>query len=240
LVRFLALATDYDGTLARDGIVSAETVAALERFLASGHRLILVTGRELPELKTVFPRLDLFERVVAENGALLYNPALQRKRVLAERPPDRFVEALRRRIPNVRMGDVIVALWRPHEHEALEIIAEFGLELQLIFNKDAVMILPASVNKMTGMSAALHDMKISRHKVVGVGDAENDHAFLHCCEYAVAVANAIPSLKEEADLITAASHGEGVVELIERMIRNDLPVGSAGLPEESEKTNIGG
>ena len=102
-MRFLALATDYDGTLARDGIVSAETVAALERFLASGHRLILVTGRELPELKTVFPRLDLFERVVAENGALLYNPALQRKRVLAERPPDRFVEALRRRIPNVRM-----------------------------------------------------------------------------------------------------------------------------------------
>ena len=60
-MRYLALCTDYDGTLATDGRVLPETLSALERLLASGRRLVLVTGRELDQLKEVCPRLDLFE-----------------------------------------------------------------------------------------------------------------------------------------------------------------------------------
>jgi HAD superfamily hydrolase (TIGR01484 family) len=52
---FMALATDYDGTLAHDGLVDAPTIAALKDFKATGRRLILVTGRELPHLKEAFP-----------------------------------------------------------------------------------------------------------------------------------------------------------------------------------------
>jgi len=66
------LATDYDGTLAHDGIVDDATADALVAFRRSGRRLLLVTGRELPDLVRVFPRIDLFDRVVAENGALLF------------------------------------------------------------------------------------------------------------------------------------------------------------------------
>src|SRR4051812_40950340 len=76
----LALATVYDGTLAHDGIVSDEALAALERLAASGRKLILVTGRELPDLEKVFARIDVFDRVVAENGALLYTPASRTER----------------------------------------------------------------------------------------------------------------------------------------------------------------
>jgi len=74
-MRYFALATDYDGTLAHDGVVSATTIAALERLRASGRKLILVTGRELADLLRAFTRIDLFDRVVAENGALIYSPA---------------------------------------------------------------------------------------------------------------------------------------------------------------------
>ena len=42
-MRYLALCTDYDGTLATEGKVFPETVAALERLLASGRRAVLVT-----------------------------------------------------------------------------------------------------------------------------------------------------------------------------------------------------
>ena len=49
-MRYLALATDYDGTLAHDSHVSEEAIAAIERLKESGRKLILVTGRELPEL----------------------------------------------------------------------------------------------------------------------------------------------------------------------------------------------
>jgi len=44
---------------------------------------------------------------------------------------------------------------------------------------------------MSGLDAALNAMGLSEHNVVGVGDAENDHAFLAHCEFSVAVANAL-------------------------------------------------
>ncbi len=223
-MRYLALACDYDGTLAHHGLVDEPTLAALERLLASGRKLLLVTGRELDELGTIFPHLNLFERVVAENGALLYRPGSREEKLLAERPPDEFVEALRRRgvQPLSAAGRAIVATWHPHETVVLETIREFGLELEIIFNKDAVMVLPSGVNKATGLLAALKEIGLSPHNVVGVGDAENDHALLRLCECGVAVANALPTLKDKADLVTAGDHGGGVIELIDRLIATDL------------------
>jgi haloacid dehalogenase-like hydrolase/AAA domain len=85
-----------------------------------------------------------------------------------------------------------------------------------------VMILPAGVNKASGLIAALKEMNISPHNVVGIGDAENDHAFLRLCEMSVAVANALPAVMETADLVTAGDHGRGVRELIEGLVANDL------------------
>ena len=71
----ICLASDYDGTLAHDGAVDQATVEALERLKRSGRKLLLVAWRELPDLVAVGPRLDLFNRVVAENGALIDDPA---------------------------------------------------------------------------------------------------------------------------------------------------------------------
>ena len=221
-MHYRALATDYDGTLARDGVVAESTIKALECLRNPNRKLILVTGRELPDLERIFCRLDLFDRVVAENGALLYNPASRESRNLAASPSAEFVESLRRSgIPDMSVGRVIIALRRPYEHEAAEAIRNSGLRLQLIFNKDSVMILPSEVNKMTGLSAALKDLSISRQNVIGIGDAENDLEFLRGCGCAVAVGNAIPPLKNEADFVTHAACGEGVVELIGRLIEND-------------------
>ncbi len=222
-MRFLVLCTDYDGTLATEGHVLPETAAALERLIASGRRPVLVTGRELDELKSVCPYLNLFEYVVAENGALLYEPSTGKETTLAKRPPDSFVAALRERgVGPLSVGRVIVATWEPHESEVLETIKDHGLELQVIFNKGAVMILPAGVNKASGLSAALERMGLSSHNAVGIGDAENDHALLELCECGVAVANALPTLKEAADFVTAGERGAGVAELIGALLDDDL------------------
>lgn len=221
-MRYLALATDYDGTIAHDGRVNEATLAALERLLASGRKLLLVTGRELPDLQRVFERLDLFEWVVAENGLLLYRPATRETVPLADPPPEEFVRVLAERGVPLSVGNGIVATWTPHETTVLEAIRELGLERQVIFNKGAVMVLPSGHNKCSGMMAALEKMGLSPHNVVGVGDAENDHAFLDACECAVAVANALPAVKKRADVVTTADHGEGVQELIEALLADDL------------------
>jgi hypothetical protein len=63
---------------------------------------------------------------------------------------------------------------------------------------------------------------LSPHNVVGVGDAENDHTLLQVCEAGVAVQNALETLREGADLVTAAPHGRGVTELIDSLLRDDL------------------
>ena len=78
------------------------------------------------------------------------------------------------------------------------------------------------MNKASGLQAALAALGYSPHNVVGVGDAENDHTLLQLCEAGVAVQNALMSLKEDADLVTQSPHGEGVTELIDRILRDDL------------------
>lgn len=222
-MRYQVLASDYDGTLAHDGHVSKDSVAALHRLRDSGRKLLLVTGRELHELKAVFPRIDLCDLVVAENGGLLYWPSEDREQVLAEPPPEEMVAELRRRnVTPFAVGRVILATWTPYETTVLEIIRDLGLEYQVIFNKGAVMALPSGTNKASGLEAALKVMQLSPCNTVGVGDAENDHAFLQMCECSVAVANALPAVKERCDWVTEGDHGRGVMELIDRLIANDL------------------
>ena len=222
-MRYLALATDYDGTLASDGRVDEETLAALDRLRYSGRKLILVTGRHLDDLLNVFPHINLFERVVVENGALLYRPATREERLLGEPPPEEFIKALQERgVDPLAVGRAIVATWHPHETTVLEVIRNLGLERQVVFNKDAVMVLPSGINKASGLSAALSELGLSPHNTVGIGDAENDHSLLNFCECGVAVANALPMLKERADFVTQGARGAGVIELIDQLIASDL------------------
>jgi phosphoglycolate phosphatase (TIGR01487 family) len=222
-MRYHALACDYDGTIAWEGRVSTLTANAMESVRDSGRKLILVTGRELDDLMQVFPRIDLFDRVVAENGALLYRPDTQAQRLLADPPPGEFVRELtKRRLTDLSVGRVIVSTRYPHQTAAAEIIRELGLELQIIFNKGAVMILPAGVNKATGLSVALEELGLTNHNVVGVGDAENDLAFLEQCGFSVAVGNALEAIKETVDWVTSADNGGGVVELCRALVATDL------------------
>ncbi len=223
--RFKALATDYDGTLADDGKVSKDTLAALRRAKKAGRKLLLVTGRELEDLMRTFAEVDVFDIIVAENGALLYTPCPRppRERPLATPPPPEFAQTLiERGVGPISSGRIIVATWEPHQQVVLDTIRQMGLELEVIFNKGAVMVLPSGVNKATGLRAALVDLGIDPKDVVGVGDAENAHSLLAACGLGVAVANAVPALKKRADLVMLQPRGAGVVELIDQMLATDF------------------
>jgi hydroxymethylpyrimidine pyrophosphatase-like HAD family hydrolase len=162
---FVALATDYDGTIAEDGVVAEATLEALRELKQSGRKLLLVTGRQLPDLKKVLPEIALFDLVVAENGGLLFDPKTGEETLLAPEPSQVFLDALRAREVPLSAGRCIVATWEPHQHAVLEAIRELGLELQIIFNKGAVMVLPAGVSKASGLEAALALLELSPHNV---------------------------------------------------------------------------
>ncbi|MEV0620656.1 HAD hydrolase family protein [Nonomuraea sp. NPDC050404] len=222
-MRYNVLACDYDETLARAGQVDEKTIEALERLSRAGVKLLLVTGRELDDLLSVFPHPALFDLVVAENGGLLYDPHQRTCDLLATPAPPELADRLRDEgVSPLGLGQVLIATREPHDVQVLAAIRELGLELQVIYNKGAVMVLPPGVNKATGLAAALDRLSLSAHSVVAVGDGENDHAFLRAAECGAAVANALPALKDACDVRLDGENGHGVAELAGKLLAGDL------------------
>ena len=222
-MRYLALATDYDETIATHGHLRDDAKAALQRLRTSGRRAVLITGRILEDLLSVCPDLDLFAAVVLENGAVLHVPSRRETQVLCPPGSDILARELARRgVQPLARGRAILATRRPHEIAVLESIRDLDLELQITFNGDAVMVLPSGVNKGSGLRAALRELDLSIHEAVGVGNGQNDHSFLDLCECAVAVANAVDAVKAKADFTTPGPTGAGVIQLIDELIATDL------------------
>jgi hydroxymethylpyrimidine pyrophosphatase-like HAD family hydrolase len=229
-MRYLALVVDYDNTLADGGRVAGFVREALVRLRESGRYAILVTGRRLDDVLARCACSDCFDYVIAENGAVAYRPATRERQRLAEPIPGNFVAALRSRgVSPLEIGEVTVATHEAARASVLECIRETGLELHMVFDRRAVIVLPPGVNKATGMKFALRRLGLSQHEAVGVGDAENDHSFLRLAECPVAVANAIDSIKQAAAFVTNAPAGEGVRELIDQLVANDLDPADARL-----------
>ncbi len=243
-MKYLALATDYDGTLASDGQVDTATLDALYRWKATGRHLILITGRRMDDFLNVFPHMDLFDLAVVENGAVLYSPRDRTEILLGEAPPAEFVAQLRDRIQHhiatdsipdefqslvekqglqmLAVGRVIVATWVPHDVTVQSLIDTLGLHhLQIIMNKGAVMVLPQGIDKASGLQAALQRLKLEPRAVVGVGDAENDLAFLVRCGLSAAVSSALESVKKQVQWVASKARGAGVAELIDAVLSQD-------------------
>ena len=221
-MKYRALATDYDGTVAFDGHVEGGTIDALQRARDAGAILLLVTGRELADLFNTFDRTDIFHLVVAENGAVLYDPSSRQTDTLSSGPPPALIDRLNREHVPLSVGHSVIATVEPHEQAVMAAIRDLGLDWHIIFNKGSVMALPSDVTKATGLRTALETLRLSPHTTIAVGDAENDLVFLRSCGLAVAVANALPTVKAIADVVTDGARGEGVVELVTRWLDGEL------------------
>jgi hypothetical protein len=216
--QFIAIATDGDGTLMREGSLARTTVAALKRWRRSGRKVILVTG-ETPKELCDFRHLELFDVLIAENGALLLRCDRSEERKLAKPPPARLVRALQGAgIKSLKRGRLIFQAEMHDLDKIASIIKKQRTKWTLVRNRDELMIVPPGVTKATGLAAALKEMKISARQVVGVGDAENDTAMLAACGLGVAVRNAVPELKAKSEWITRGGYGKGITELIDWLI----------------------
>ena len=211
---FKAVAIDFDGTLAEDGRPAAAVLSALRSVRSLGLRLLLVTGRTLPDLWRVFPEVhDYFDLTVAENGAVLR--ARDGHRRLAG-PVDReLAKALQDQGIPVEVGEVILACDSVHDGRVFDEIRRLDLDCQLIRNRQALMVVPAGVTKATGLIAGLSELGLSTHSVIAIGDAENDLALLEACELGVAVANAVPVLRQHADFMLEHTDGIGVAAFLQ-------------------------
>jgi haloacid dehalogenase-like hydrolase len=229
-MRYLALAMSLDGALAAAGRIDA----ALEQLRRSGRRALLVTARQLGELPSVFPRLELFDCIIAENGAILHWPARRERLSLRGPVPESFERALRQRILSpIERGQVVLYTHASQACALVETSRELGLELQVLFCGESALAVPPGVNKGAGLQEALLSLGLSPHEVVSIGREANDHSLLDMSECAVALADALPALKERAAFVTRGEASAGVVEVIEALVRDDLQAARRWIPHDS-------
>lgn len=211
----------------RSGHLARTTVAALRRWRRSGRKLILVTG-ETPQELCDFSHLELFDVLVAENGALLMDCARHHEQRLAKPPPKTLVQALQQAgIRPLKRGRLIFQAELHDEEKIAHVLKQQRTNWRLVRNRDELMILPPGVSKATGLAAALKKLRIPSRQVVAIGDAENDGPLLAACGLGVCVHNALPRLKKKSHLVTSSGYGKGVAELIDWLLTDSQAAGKS-------------
>jgi hydroxymethylpyrimidine pyrophosphatase-like HAD family hydrolase len=199
------IALDYDGTIARDGVLDPQVRDAVARIRTRGITVLLVTGRILSELARVAGDLHFVDGVVAENGAVLHVPATGHTTTLAPPVHAAFVEELRRRGRPFSHGECLVDADASEAPHLLDVIRTMQLPLVLAFNGGRVMVLTQGVSKATGLQAMLARLRVSARNALAIGDAENDHELLRLAEVGVAVEWGSQALRSVADVVLPGS-----------------------------------
>lgn len=98
----MLIATDLDGTLLRgDRTISGRTVAAIEQTVAAGTPVVLVTGRPIRWLRTVYDQLPTPLPAVCANGAVVYDPVSDQVLRASPLAPAVLAEVARRLLAEV-------------------------------------------------------------------------------------------------------------------------------------------
>jgi hypothetical protein len=221
-----AIACDYDGTGASDGHLAPEVAEALHAARDAGIVTLLVTGRVLDDLRVALVDFSAFDAVVAENGAVVWLRESERTIVLGAPPSDQFLGRLRAARVPFHAGAVVVGTWDTHVPELIGLVRETGADLQLVFNRTAVM-LPSGINKAVGTQRALDELGRSPRNLIAFGDAENDLPLFALAELAVAARGSVPAVAAMADdrmrLPGAAGVADWVCGLLQRGGRMPTP-----------------
>jgi hydroxymethylpyrimidine pyrophosphatase-like HAD family hydrolase len=208
------LAFNFDGTLAEDGIVPLALQTALEQLRAAGYALFMVTGRRFgnAELGSLG---DVFAGIAWENGAVLHHTITDEVYLPFGHIDPRLVEALELAQVPLEHGRAIVSTENSHDETVWQVLSDWGGDAVVTHDKGITRVLPPGTAKGAGLERLLGLCGFSPRNLVSFGDGEGDLSLLQVGETGVAVADAVPSLKEVADLVTARPGPAGVLEALE-------------------------
>lgn len=203
------LATDYDRTLTDDALAPVvEALDALAEARKAGLKVIVVSGRGIRFLEKEVGHVA--DALVAENGCLVSRPGQAPIATggcdvdLHERLLAAGVEA--------EVGDVLASFWTRDVERVLPHLR--GVAVHLVRNRDRTMLLPQGVDKATGLRVALRLLGHDLESAAAAGDGENDLPMIRAVAHGIAVANAVPALKEHATFVTSRPGGHGIAEWV--------------------------
>lgn len=218
-MKLAAIALDYDGTIAVNGIMDPSVRSVIGEARGAGIAVILATGRRLGDLARAAGDLTCFDAIVAENGSVIHFPSRGRHVLLGYPPNLAFVEELRRRGVVFELGECLIEADASASGIIIDAIHALEQPLVLTFNRGRVMVLPQAIGKSTGVRHALATLRISIHNTLAIGDAENDHDLLDACEVGVAVEWGSKGLLAVADEIVRGPGPPAVSDYVRQLSR---------------------
>ena len=222
-MRIRAVAIDIDGTITdEERRLSLEAVALLRELEARGVRIILATGNILCVAEAAQTFIGTTGGIIAENGGVIKDPALDVERYLGD-----VVEVRRafnhlaarhrvRPVPYSELRKTEVALLRRgiSVAEVRQLLRDFDVEV--VDTKFAIHIKSPGVSKGRALEELLELRGIETEEVVAIGDSENDREMLAKAGYAISVGE--PSLADVADFVTVHGYGRGAQEALRRTL----------------------
>ncbi|WP_338738459.1 phosphoglycolate phosphatase [Haloplanus salilacus] len=213
------LVLDIDGTLTTP--TGGIDPRAFEAVPAWDAPVVLATGKAFPYPVALCHFLAIPERVVAENGGVVYAD----DEVTVTADGDRVREAARAFVD--RGGDLgwgaadTVNRWRETEvaisldaDEALlrDVAADFDLEV--VDTGYAYHLKTPAVEKGAGLRSVAETLGLDPEAFVAVGDSENDVSTFEAAGRSFAVANADDRARAAADHVTQGTHMDGTLEAL--------------------------
>lgn len=204
------IVSDFDETLSEPGAVLPDEVCdGLISLKGEGIVIVVASGRPLSFL---LDKTECFkpDALIAENGNILFTRD-GGERVFKD--GSEITSVFREfNNPDFEIKETIVEA--PGEYRRLveETIKERGIDARIDENIDRIIIMPDDVHKGHAVREALKLFNGGKRVVVGFGDGQNDLEIFRQSDVKVAVANAVESLKKEADHVTSSPYGYGVLE----------------------------
>ena len=214
-----AIVVDYDRTLTDDNLIAYGPALGTLRMLQAMNRMkvIIATGRSISFMLREEAVFGFADAIVAEDGAVIWVP----KAAIIERIGDgsQTRDALRSSGIPFEEGDVVVSVDRGREVDVKRAIRREGLQVELQYNQNSLMILPEGIDKAAGVKVALRLMGIPSARLVCIGDGENDLSLFKIAKLRVATEGSVQVLKDQSDVICHGPNAVGVTRFLEGLLQ---------------------
>jgi len=215
-----ALSVDLDRTLGPAGRgPSPEGLEALLEARRIGLRVVVASGRTLPDLRRFFLGREIVDAFVAENGAIIYLPDAAIERTMGRAIGSLVRRRMRSNPPRpIVFGRVVASFplsMRSWAERRLR-----GVHVDFVRNVDRFMVLPTGVTKARGVEQALRYWGFPDRAYAAIGDAENDVPMLEHAALSATVRNAVPAARRAASVHCRAAMGRGVLEFVTGALAN--------------------
>jgi HAD superfamily hydrolase (TIGR01484 family) len=255
---YKAIMLDVDGTLVTNEYAGKITPKVKQTILKANSKVKvgIASGRPLARLKFIFDELKLKVPCVVGGGTQIVDPVT--RQILWEQPIlKNDLEVIRKTLAHVPykvwvVDEVAEVLYTPKlkikkplnffmskilEEEADRLIALLSPLPNLTLTKVvaytpgyvSLQITHAKATKKHAIEKVAEILGLKQDQIIGVGDGHNDIPLFNACGLRVAMGDAVPLLKAQADYIAPSCLEDGVAHIFEKFIMS---------PYFSDKTKI--